>query len=156
MAKNNILLTRIDNRLIHGQVVCNWAGTVGANLIVVVDDDTANSDTEKSIMQLAASSLGFDSRFFTVQHTIDVIDKASDSQKILLVCKTPEVLRKLIEGGVEIKKVNIGNMHFSEGKEKISDKVYADKKDLDDLNFIKSRVDEIYIQDTPDFKKEDF
>ncbi len=156
MAKNNILLTRIDNRLIHGQVVCNWAGTVGANLIVVVDDETANSDTEKSIMQLAASSLGFDSRFFTVQHTIDVIAKASDNQKILLVCKTPEVLRKLIEGGVEIKKVNIGNMHFSEGKEKISDKVYADKKDLDDLNFIKSRVDEIYIQDTPDFKKEDF
>ena len=138
MAKNNILLTRIDNRLIHGQVVCNWAGT------------------EKSIMQLAASSLGFDSRFFTVQHTIDVIDKASDSQKILLVCKTPSVLRKLIEGGVEIKTVNIGNMHFSEGKKKISDKVYVDDKDLEDLNFIKSKVDEIYIQDTPDFKKEEF
>ncbi len=156
MAKNNILLTRIDNRLIHGQVVCNWAGTVGANLIVVVDDETANSDTEKSIMQLAASSLGFDSRFFTVQHTIDVIDKASDSQKILLVCKTPQVLRKLIEGGVEIKNVNIGNLHFSEGKKKISDKVYVDDKDLEDLNFIKSKVDEIYIQDTPDFKKEEF
>ena len=156
MAKNNILLTRIDNRLIHGQVVCNWAGTVGANLIVVVDDETANSDTEKSIMQLAASSLGFDSRFFTVQHTIDVIDKASDSQKILLVCKTPQVLRKLIEGGVEIKNVNIGNLHFSEGKKKISDKVYADDKDLEDLNFIKSKVDEIYIQDTPDFKREEF
>ena len=156
MAKNNILLTRIDNRLIHGQVVCNWAGTVGANLIVVVDDETANSDTEKSIMQLAASSLGFDSRFFTVQHTIDVIDKASDCQKILLVCKTPQVLRKLIEGGVEIKNVNIGNLHFSEGKKKISDKVYVDDKDLEDLNFIKSKVDEIYIQDTPDFKKEEF
>ena len=156
MAKNNILLTRIDNRLIHGQVVCNWAGTVGANLIVVVDDDTANSDTEKSIMQLAASSLGFDSRFFTVQHTIDVIDKASDSRKIFLVCKTPQVLRKLIEGGVEIKNVNIGNLHFSEGKKKISDKVYVDDKDLEDLNFIKSKVDEIYIQDTPDFKKEEF
>ncbi len=156
MAKNNILLTRIDNRLIHGQVVCNWAGTVGANLIVVVDDETANSNTEKSIMQLAASSLGFDSRFFTVQHTIDVIDKASDSQKILLVCKTPQVLRKLIEGGVEIKNVNIGNLHFSEGKKKISDKVYVDDKDLEDLNFIKSKVDEIYIQDTPDFKKEEF
>lgn len=156
MAKNNILLTRIDNRLIHGQVVCNWAGTVGANLIVVVDDETANSSTEKSIMQLAASSLGFDSRFFTVQHTIDVIDKASDSQKILLVCKTPQVLRRLIEGGVEIKNVNIGNLHFSEGKKKISDKVYVDDKDLEDLNFIKSKVDEIYIQDTPDFKKEEF
>lgn len=156
MAKNNILLTRIDNRLIHGQVVCNWAGTVGANLIVVVDDETANSETEKNIMELAASSLGFDSRFFTVQHTIDVIAKASDDQKILLVCKTPETLRKLIEGGVEIKKVNIGNMHFSDGKKKISDKVYVNDKEMDDLNFIKSKVDEIYIQDTPDFKKEEF
>ncbi len=156
MAKNNILLTRIDNRLIHGQVVCNWAGTVGANLIVVVDDETANSETEKNIMKLAASSLGFDSRFFTVQHTIDVIEKASADQKIFLVCKTPETLRKLIEGGVEIKKVNIGNMHFSEGKKKVSDKVYASDKEMDDLNFIKSKVDEIYIQDTPDFKREEF
>ncbi len=156
MAKNNILLTRIDNRLIHGQVVCNWAGTVGANLIVVVDDETANSETEKNIMKLAASSLGFDSRFFTVQHTIDVIEKANAEQKIFLVCKTPETLRKLIEGGVEIKKVNIGNMHFSEGKKKISDKVYVNDKDMEDLNFIKSKVDEIYIQDTPDFKKEEF
>ena len=156
MAKNNILLTRIDNRLIHGQVVCNWAGTVGANLIVVVDDETANSETEKNIMKLAASSLGFDSRFFTVQHTIDVIEKANAEQKIFLVCKTPETLRKLIEGGVEIKKVNIGNMHFSEGKKKISDKVYVNDKDMEDLNFIKSKVDEIYIQDTPDFKKEVF
>lgn len=156
MAKNNIILTRIDNRLIHGQIVCNWAGTVGANLIVVVDDETANSDTEKSIMQLAASSLGFSSRFFTVQHTIDVIDKASDEQKILLVCKTPQVVRKLIEGGVEIHKVNIGNMHFQEGKEKISDKVYVDEKELNDLNYIKEHVEEIYIQDTPDYKKEEF
>ena len=156
MAKNNILLTRIDNRLIHGQVVCNWAGTVGANLIVVVDDETANSETEKNIMKLAASSLGFDSRFFTVQHTIDVIEKANAEQKIFLFFKTPETLRKLIEGGVEIKKVNIGNMHFSEGKKKISDKVYVNDKDMEDLNFIKSKVDEIYIQDTPDFKKEEF
>ena len=156
MAKNNILLTRVDNRLIHGQVVCNWAGTVRANLIGVVDDETANSETEKNIMKLAASSLGFDSRFFTVQHTIDVIAKASADQKILLVCKTPETLRKLIEGGVEIKKVNIGNMHFSDGKKKISDKVYVNDKEMDDLNFIKSKVDEIYIQDTPDFKKEEF
>ena len=95
-------------------------------------------------------------KFFTVQHTIDVIAKASDDQKILLVCKTPETLRKLIEGGVEIKKVNIGNMHFSDGKKKISDKVYVNDKEMDDLNFIKSKVDEIYIQDTPDFKKEEF
>lgn len=157
MAKeNNILLARIDNRLIHGQVVCLWAGSVGANLIVVADDDTASSDVEQSIMRMAASSLGYDSRFFTIKHTIDIIDKASSSQKILLICKTPEQLREIIEGGVVVHKVNIGNLHFQEGKKSIADKVYVDDKDLDDLNFIKEHVDEIFIQDTPDTKKESF
>ena len=121
MAKeNNILLARIDNRLIHGQVVCLWAGSVGANLIVVADDDTASSDVEQSIMRMAASSLGYDSRFFTIKHTIDIIDKASSSQKILLICKTPEQLREIIEGGVVVHKVNIGNLHFQEGKKSIA------------------------------------
>ena len=157
MAKeNNILLARIDNRLIHGQVVCLWAGSVGANLIVVADDDTASSEVEQSIMRMAASSLGYDSRFFTIKHTIDIIDKASSSQKILLICKTPEQLREIIEGGVVVHKVNIGNLHFQEGKKSIADKVYVDDKDLDDLNFIKEHVDEIFIQYTPDTKKESF
>ena len=52
--------------------------------------------------------------------------------------------------------VNIGNMHFSEGKKSISEKVYVDDKDLDDLNYIKSKVKEIYIRDTPNSKKEKF
>ena len=144
---NNILLTRIDNRLIHGQIVGNWAGTVGANLIVVCDD---------LVMRMAASALGFDSRFFTVQKTIDVIANASSNQKILLVCRTPETLRKLIEGGVDIKKVNIGNLHFAPGKKQIGNKAYVSEQDKKDLDFIKKNVDEIFVQDTPDFKREEY
>ena len=156
MKKNNILLSRIDNRLIHGQIIGNWANTIGANLIVAVDDDVANNELEKSVMEMAASALGYESRFFTVKKTIEVIDKASDSQKILLVCKTPKTLRRLIEGGVVIDKVNIGNMHFVEGKTKISDKAYVSDEEMKDLEFIKSHVDEIYIQDTPVLERKDF
>ena len=155
-ASKSIVLTRIDNRLIHGQIVGEWAGSAGANLLVVVDDEVAKNEVEKSVMQIAAQSLGMDSRFFTIEQTINVIHKASSSQKILLLCKTPKTLRKLIEGGVDIDIVNIGNMHFSEGKKAISDKVYVDDEDLDDLNYIKSQVKEIYIRDTPNSKKEKF
>ena len=124
--------------------------------MVVVADEVANSEVEKSVMQIAAQSLGMDSRFFTIEQTINTIHKASSSQKILLLCKTPKTLRKLIEGGVDIDIVNIGNMHFSEGKKAISDKVYVDDDDLADLNYIKSKVEEIYIRDTPNSKKEKF
>lgn len=157
MAKdNNILLARIDNRLVHGQIVCLWAGAVGANLIVVAHDETAENQIEQSVMRMAASSLGYDTRFFTVQKTIDIIDKASSDQKILLICQNPHDLRRIIEGGVEIKEVDIGNLYYDKGDKKLSDKVAVSEEELKDLNYIKTHVDKIYIQDTPDSPKEEF
>ena len=151
MAKdNNILLARIDNRLVHGQIVCLWAGAVGANLIVVADDETAENEIETSVMKMAASSLGYDTRFFTIQKTIDIIDKASDDQHILLICQTPK------DGGVKIKEVDIGNLYYDEGEEKLTDKVSVSKEDMKDLNYIKKHVDEIYIQDTPNSPRVEF
>lgn len=93
-------------------------------------------------------------RFFTIQKTIDVIHKAADRQKIFIVCKTPKDVRKLIEGGVPIQEVNVGNMHFSQGKRQISKKVYVDDADMDDLKAIRDAGVEIYIQDVPGDIKE--
>ena len=49
MSSPNILLTRIDNRLVHGQVGVTWTSTIGANLLVVVDDVVANDDFEHTV-----------------------------------------------------------------------------------------------------------
>jgi len=152
----SIVLTRIDNRLVHGQIVGEWAGCVGANLLVIADDKIVNDDVNRNVMKIAADALGLGTRFFTVAETIAKIGKASSSQKILLICRTPDSLRKLIEGGVEIDTVCVGNMHPADGKKRISDKVYVDDKDLKDLKYIQSHVKEIYIQDTPDIKREDY
>ena len=149
----NILLTRVDNRLVHGQVGVTWVKSLGANLIVVVDDVAANSDVEKQLMEVVAKSSGVGIRFFTIEHTINIIHKASPNQKILIVCKTPETVKKLVDGGVPIKEVNIGNMHFSEGKEQLSKKVYVDQKDRDDIKYLESKGVDIYIQDVPGDKK---
>ncbi len=50
MSSPNILLTRIDNRLVHGQVGVTWTSTIGANLLVVVDDVVANDDIQQKLM----------------------------------------------------------------------------------------------------------
>lgn len=155
MAEPNILLTRIDNRLIHGQVGVTWTMTIGANLLVVADDEAAGDKLQQELMSMTAESSGAGVRFFTLQKTIDVIHKAAPSQKIFLVCRTPAAVRTLIEGGVPVKEVNVGNMHFSNGKRPISKKVYVDDKDMEDLLFIKSRVEKLYIQDVPGDFKED-
>lgn len=150
----NILLARIDNRLVHGQVGVTWTTSLGANLIIVVDDETAKSPLQQQLMAVTAESSGAGVRFFTVEHTINIIHKASPAQKIFIVCKTPEEIRKLIDGGVPIKDVNVGNMHFSNGKNQISKKVYVDDKDLKDLHYIQSKGVNVFIQDTPGDIKE--
>lgn len=154
MATPNILLTRIDNRLVHGQVGVTWTSTIGANLLVVVDDEVAKDDIQQKLMGITAETYGFGIRFFSIEKTVNVISKAAPHQKIFLICRTPQTVRKLIEGGVELKDVNVGNMHFSEGKKQISSKVYVDNQDLTDLQFIKHRGVNIFIQDVPGDSKE--
>lgn len=150
----NILLTRIDNRLIHGQVGVTWTMTLGANLILVADDETSENQLMQQLMATTAKSSGAGVRFFSIQKTIDIIHKAADRQKIFIVCKTPKQVRLLLEGGVPIKEVNVGNMHFSQGKRQISKKVYVDDEDMLDLKAIKDAGVELYIQDVPGDLKE--
>jgi PTS system galactosamine-specific IIB component len=154
MESPNILLTRIDNRLVHGQVGVTWTTSLGANLIVVVDDEVAKDTLQQQLMAIVAESSGAGIRFFTIEKTINVIHKASAAQKIFIVCKTPETVRKLIDGGVPIKVVNVGNMHFTKGKKQISKKVYADERDLENLHYLQSKGVHVYIQDTPGDIKE--
>lgn len=52
MSKPNIVLCRIDNRLIHGQVGVTWLSHSGANLILIADDEVVNDPIQKSIMQI--------------------------------------------------------------------------------------------------------
>ena len=153
----NILLTRIDNRLVHGQVGVTWVGKVGCNLIVVADDDVAEDSVQQSLMKMTATSSGSGIRFFSIQKTIDVIHKASPSQKIFIVVKTPAGARKLVEGGVPIKELCIGNMHASAGK-RVSNEphVYVDDQDLEDLRAIRNAGVEVYIQIAPGDRRFDF
>ncbi len=120
MSPPNILMTRIDNRLIHGQVGITWTNSLGANLVIVANDEAANDPIQQSLMDMVVSD-GVQTRYFTLQKTIDIIHKAAERQKIFIVCKTPQdVLTQdvltLVKGGVPIDFVNIGNMHFCEGE----------------------------------------
>lgn len=124
----NILLTRVDNRLIHGQVGVTWVNHLGANLILVANDAVSKDPVQQSLMDMVVPD-AIATRFFSIEKTIQVIDKASPKQKIFLVCKTPQDALRLVEGGVKITEINIGNMHFSEGKQQISSTVSLDEDD---------------------------
>lgn len=154
----DILLTRIDNRLVHGQVGVAWTSALGGcNLIVVADDLAAGDPLQQSLMTATARNAGCGIRFFTLDKTIAVIHKASPNQHILLVVRDPQGARKLVEGGVPIDKLCIGNMHMAPGKTVCGNPhVYMDEQDRQDLRAIRSKGVEVYIQIAPGDRKQDF
>ncbi|WP_022942884.1 PTS N-acetylgalactosamine transporter subunit IIB [Psychromonas hadalis] len=144
----NIVLSRIDERLVHGQVGVQWVGFVDANIVVVVDDEVATDRTQQDLMEMVLAE-GIAIRFWSVQKTIDNIHKANPKQKILLVCKSPAIFVKMVQGGVDIKKVNVGNMHFSEGKNQISKTVSVDDADIQSFNILKDFNIKVTVQGIP-------
>lgn len=125
----NILSTRIDNRLIHGQVGMTWVNSIQANLVLVANDEVAADPVQQSLMDMVLPER-VQSRYFTIEKTINVIHKASPAQKIFLVVRSPQDALRLVEGNVPIKYINVGNLHFSEGKRQISSTVSVDEEDI--------------------------
>ena len=150
----HILLTRIDNRLIHGQVATQWTSSIGANLLLVANDDVAQNPMRQGLMDMAAPT-GVATRYFSIKKTIDIIEKASDKQLIFIICENPEDVLKLVKGGVPIKKVNIGNMHMSEGKRQVATVIAVDDEDVKAFKELQELGVELEIQRVPTTSVED-
>lgn len=118
METPNIEAFRIDERLIHGQGQL-WIKALGVNTVIVANDG-ASTDPMQQMLMKAVVPKTIAMRFFSVQHTCEVIGKASPKQKIFLVCKTPEDALRLVAGGVPAKEINVGNIHRAPGKEEVS------------------------------------
>lgn len=144
----NLMLCRVDERLVHGQVGVQWVGFSGANLVLVANDAVAEDPIQQSLMEMVLAD-GIGVRFWSIQKVIDNIHRAAPHQKILLVCNKPQDFLKMVEGGVPIKRINIGNMHFKEGKKQIHKTVSVDEDDVACLKKLMSLGVDLYIQGIP-------
>ena len=88
-------------------------------------------------------------RYWTIEKTINTIHKASERQLIFIVCETPTDVLRLVEGGVPIKKVNIGNMHMAQGKRQVAGSVAVDDKDVEAFRKLKDLGVDLEIRRVP-------
>ena len=148
MSSPDIVLVRIDNRLIHGQIAVTWSHYAGGNLLLVANDGVAEDSVRQNLMDMAAPP-GMATRYFSIQKTIDIIHKASPAQKIVLIVESPKDVVRLAKGGVPFTEVNVGNMHFSEGKQQIHKTVSVDKNDIAAFKDLAEMGIECSIQTVP-------
>ena len=125
----DIVVTRIDNRLIHGQITSRWCGELGINLIIVANDEVAENFLRQKLLDMASPSF-VEVSYWSIEKTISEIQSVTMEKKILLVCETPQDVLKLVKGGAPIKNISVGNMHMAEGKRRIMDSIAVDDNDI--------------------------
>lgn len=106
----SIIGVRIDGRLIHGQVANLWTTKLNISRIMVVDDEVAQSAMDKSALKLACPP-GVKLSVLPVEKAAaNILAGKYDSQRLLIVAKRPDRLLDLVEKGVVLESINVGNM----------------------------------------------
>lgn len=112
---DGIIHIRIDDRLIHGQVATQWTNELGATRIMVINDEVANNDVQKTVLRMAAPPNVATSIISKETAAKNILSGKYQGQKVLIVVKSPVDLLALMELGLPIKTVNVGNMSVREG-----------------------------------------
>ena len=126
-------LVRIDDRLIHGQVVVGWGTYLNTNRIILCSDPIADSKLESDMYMSAKETVPYPLTIsvYTQKQTIqELCNNTEDSEKIILLVETPKELLQLINSGLKIDKINVGGMHYSDGKRQLTPYIYVDDDDI--------------------------
>ena len=149
MNQAKIVLTRIDNRLVHGQVGVTWTSSIDIDTIVVIDDVAIHNSISCKLMQSVATAANKVIRFYSVDGFIKSFFENESNQKLFLVVSNPCTVKRLVEKKIPIRIVNVGNMHYQRGKVPFNRKMYVDEKEIEALNYLLDQKIEVYYQDIP-------
>ncbi|MCI0346825.1 MAG: PTS sugar transporter subunit IIB, partial [Chloroflexi bacterium] len=109
-------LVRVDDRLIHGQVVAIWLRSLGAKRIVIVDDKTARDDFLREILELAAPP-GVPVEVHDLERGIArVRELATDPEPAFVLMRSPLTAVRLREAGIEFPLLNVGGIGAGPGR----------------------------------------
>lgn len=128
-----LLLTRIDNRLIHGQVLEAWVPYINANCIVVASDEVARASFQRTLME-AAVPRGIRLVIATLEETAQLLSgtELADRRVLLLLANSADAL-ELYRLGVHFPELNLGNMHGGDGKQRLCCTIALDPEDVENL-----------------------
>jgi PTS system sorbose-specific IIB component len=144
-----VLLYRVDDRLIHGQVVVGWGRFLKINSILVCSDRVADDELARTMMEMGAPA---DVKVEVLRSMEAAAKLNSDTfaeRTAIVLFETPADALHLLNMNVKIEKLNIGGMHFRPGKRQIMESVSVDREDCRALLELAARNVKVYFQMVP-------
>ena len=151
-------LIRIDDRLVHGQVVIAWGSFLKTTKIILCHDEIAQSEYERE-MYINAQDIAphpMEICVLTKEQTLQKLDKIGEKEeKIMLLVESPRDALNLANSGLSFSKINIGGLHFQRGKRKLAPYIYVDDDDINCLKLLAQKGIRLEGRDVPTAKSID-
>lgn len=149
MPTRQLALARVDNRLVHGQVLEAWLPALEADAILVADDEAAADPFARAAMQLAIPE--------DVSFSVLSLDAAAarlagegpPGSRTLLLLREVEDAARLVEKGAALSALNLGNVHFRPGRAQVTGSVHLDRAELGRLEALQARGVAIDLRAVP-------
>ncbi|HEH2460555.1 TPA: PTS sugar transporter subunit IIB [Klebsiella oxytoca] len=114
-----INLARIDDRLIHGQVITTWVKNHDIEQVLIINDKVAGDKIQQSVLTMSAPP-ELKVQVFGVQKFIEILQKTEIKRRTMLLFTNSIDVNTLVENGVKIDKLNVGGMRMQEGRKSLS------------------------------------
>lgn len=142
-------LYRIDDRLIHGQVVVGWGQPLDLGFIVLVDDEVASSDWEQELYRMGVPP-DMDVYFDGVEAAATNLERyQDDDRRGLLLTGDIDTMTRLVDSSDAIRRVNVGGIHHRPGRTQRLRYVFLSPSEEEQLRALAGRNIEVTAQDVP-------
>jgi len=121
---------RIDNRLVHGQIIETWLPYLGSRIILVVNDELAEDVLRQEIIRLAVPA-GVELLFCRVDGVLGALKaEGALSDDVLLLFASCADANRAHQAGLAFTSLNVGNLHYAPGKQQLCPHVAVSSEDI--------------------------
>ena len=138
---------RVDERLIHGQVLLKWLKKTGCERLFIVVNQVAADPVFQSVLKMSVPG-NVKAEFLTVIEGRTKIRE--DTEDIFILIKELETVCRLADAGILTESVNIGRLPYMRGKKKICDNVFIGEKEGEEMMRLLDQGTKIFVQMVPD------
>ena len=150
----NINVFRIDDRLIHGQIITKWIKDANAKMIMVVDDKAAGDKTQQMILKFAVPA-GIKLEILSKEAAVKRVAEDTTNTNVLMLVRNPKEANALVEMGLKVDRIIIGNISNSKSevvRTKLLDYIYVEPADVEAIKSLNDKGILLEVKAVPEEK----
>lgn len=147
----NVVIARVDDRLIHGEVVSVWTPSLQVNRIIIVDDEVANDAFNKRVIKALAPN-GVKCNVYGIEKGADILQRDSKeaSERVMILTKSPITFDKMSDLGLNLKEINLGGMGLRGERTPFIKNVACSPAEIEAIKNLKAKGTRVYYQLVPE------